>query len=123
MYQFVVINDSLFFEEFVKNEKSHVPFKFVDGKIITHQIVTFLAKIHIRLCNLNTEVVECKIPLLFSKESLAKAGAVIDIGKDHVMMFGQKINIQTTSTGHYGVNIMRNDKKKYLWWKCYSYSW
>ena len=26
-------------------------------------------------------------------------------------MFGQKINIQTTSTGHYYVNVMRNDKE------------
>ena len=37
---------------------------------------------------------ECRIPLLLSKESLAKTGAVIDIGKDHVMKFGQKVNIQ-----------------------------
>ena len=38
-------------------------------------------------------------------------GAVIDIGKDHVMMFDQKVNIQTTLTGDYWVNIMRNDKE------------
>ena len=27
------------------------------------------------------------------------------------MMFGRKVNIQTTSTGYYCVNIMRNDKE------------
>ena len=54
---------------------------------------------------------ECKIPLLLSKGSLVKAGAVIDIGKDHVMMFDQKVNFQTTSTGHYYVNIKRNNKE------------
>ena len=31
---------------------------------------------------------EFKIPLMLSKEFLAKAEKVIDIGKDHVMMFG-----------------------------------
>ena len=61
---------------------------------------------------------ECIIPLLLSKESLAKAGAMIDIGKDHIMMFGQKINIQTTSTGHFCVNVTRNDEES----KCYSCS-
>ena len=50
---------------------------------------------------------ECKIPLLLSKVSLAKAGAVIDIGKYHVMIFDQKVNSQITSTGHHWAN-MRN---------------
>ena len=36
---------------------------------------------------------------------------MINIRKDHVMMFGQKVNIQTTSTGYYCVNIMRNDNE------------
>ena len=34
-----------------------------------------------------------------------------DNGKDHVMIFGQKVNIQTTLTRHYCMNIMRNDKE------------
>jgi len=107
--------DSLSSEELksVEIKKSHMPFKFGDGRIInSYQTVTFPAKVGNRLCNIKTEVVECKIPLLLSKESLAKAEVVIDIGKDHVMMFGQKVNIQTTSTGHYCVNIMRNDKER-----------
>ena len=36
---------------------------------------------------------------------------MIDIAKDYVMMFGQKLNIQTTSTQHYCVNTMRNNKE------------
>ena len=108
------ILDSLSFEKLksIKNEKSQVPFKFGDGRIInSYQTVTFPAKISNCLCNIKTEVVEYKIPLLLSKESLAKAGVVIDIGKYHVMMFDRNENIQTTSTGHYCVNIMRNDKE------------
>ena len=102
--------DTLSFEElkFVKNEKSCVPFKFGDGRIInSYQTVTFPAKIGSCLCNIKREVVECEIPLLLSKES-SKAGAVIDFGKDPVMMFGQKVNILT---GRYCVNIMRNDEE------------
>ena len=76
--------DSLSFEELksVKNEKSHVSFKFGDGRIINSYLtVSFPAKISSCLCNIKAKVVECKIPLLLSKESLAKAGVVIDIGK------------------------------------------
>ena len=106
--------DSLSFEELksVKNEKSHVPFKFGDERIInSYETVSFPAKSSNCLCNIKTEVVECKILLLLRKESLAKTEEVIDIGKDHVIMFDLKENIQTTSTGHYCVNIMRNDKE------------
>ena len=99
----------------VKNEKSHVPFKFGDGRVInSYQTITFPAKIGNRFCNTKTEVVECKIPLLLSKESLAKTRAVIDIGKDCVMIFSQKVNIKTTSTGHYCVNIMRKNKENVI---------
>ena len=90
--KFVVMNGyNTYFEELkaIKNEKSHVPFKFGDGRIInSYQTITFPAKIGNYLCNIKTEVVECKIPLVLSKESLAKAGAVTAIGKYHVMMFG-----------------------------------
>ena len=42
-----------------------MPFKFGDGKIInSYQTVTLPAKIGNHLCNIKTEVVECKIPLL-----------------------------------------------------------
>ena len=75
------------------------------------QIVTFAAKIDNRLCNIKTKVVKRNIPQLLNKESLAKAGAVIDIRKHDVMMFNQKVNIQSTSTGHHCVYIMRNDKE------------
>lgn len=103
------------FEELksVKNKESHVSFKFGNWRIVnSYQTVTFPAKIDNRLCNIKTVVVECKIPLLLSKEFIAtKARVFIDIRKDHVMMFGQKVNIQTTSMGHFCENIMRNNKE------------
>ena len=49
--------DSVSFEElkYVKNEKSHVPFQFGDGRIINpYQTVTFSAKIGNCLCNIKT---------------------------------------------------------------------
>ena len=89
-----------------------MPFKFRDGKIVnSYQTYIFPAEIGNCLCNIKTEVVECKIPLLLSKEFLPKVGTVIDIQKDYLMMFGQKVNIQTTSMEHYCANSMRNDKK------------
>ena len=59
--------NSLSFKELksVKNEKNHEPFKFVDGRIInSYQTVIFPAKIGNYLCNIKTEVADCKIPLL-----------------------------------------------------------
>ena len=62
----------------VKNEKSHVSFKFGDGREInSYQTVNFPAKTGNCLCNIKTEVLECKIPLLFGKESLPKAGTAV----------------------------------------------
>ena len=83
---------------------SSVPFKFGDGRVVTsYQCVIFPAKIGNSLCNIQTEVVDCKIPLLLSKESLAKAEAVIDIGKvkEDFTKGGRKIMI--------GINVVRND--------------
>ena len=54
-----------------------------------------------RLCNLAADVVSSDLPLLMSKAALKKAGAVIDTNNDSLLIFGKKVKLKTTSSGHY----------------------
>lgn len=78
-------------------------------------MVTFPAK-KWQSFNLKIELVECKNPLLLSKEPLTKTGAMVDIKQNHGVMISKKVNMQRTSTGKEWVNIMRNDKER--WRRC-----
>ena len=88
-------------------ESSHVPFKFGDGETVySYQSVRIPARISDISCFIQTEVVDCKIPLLLSKESLKRAKTVLDLSNDRVTMFGKPVELHLTSTGHYCVNIV-----------------
>ena len=66
-------------------EKSDVPFKFGNGWFVqSYQTVSFSAKVGNHLCTIKIEVVECQIPQLLRKESLA--GVVINKGKYQLIM-------------------------------------
>ena len=45
------------------------------------------------------------IPLFLSKESMKRANTVIDFKNDYVELFGKKINLFFTSSGHYCIPI------------------
>ena len=48
---------------------------------------------------------DCELPLLLSKESLRRTKTVLDLNNDKVTMFGEQIDVNFTSSGHYCVNI------------------
>lgn len=50
--------------------------------------------------NAETEVVKVNIPLLLSKSSLKKAGAVLDMENDRVMMFTEPVPLEFTGSVH-----------------------
>lgn len=58
--------------------------------------------------NVSVDVVECDIPLLISKEQMAEWGTVIDLGNDRAKILNNKIDLQTTSAGHYCIPIKEN---------------
>ena len=67
----------------MKDIKSAIPFKFGDGRIVhSTKKVKITAVIAQTRCQIKTEVVPADIPLLLSKTSLKRAGAVLDIGND-----------------------------------------
>ncbi|KAL5020643.1 hypothetical protein ScPMuIL_002273, partial [Solemya velum] len=106
------------FDNFVeenKNKKiyksdSHRAFKFGDGqKIYSFKRAIIPATIGETPCNIDTEIVKADIPLLLSKNSLKKAGTVLDLKNDQAVMFEQPIMLQLTSSGHYCVDITGRD--------------
>ena len=86
---------------------SNKAFKFGDGKTVySFKLVTIPATISGTKCTINTEVVSADIPLLLSKESLQKAGTVLDLKNDKAEMFNQPVQLELTSSGHYCINIL-----------------
>ncbi|ESO93699.1 hypothetical protein LOTGIDRAFT_153154 [Lottia gigantea] len=93
----------------VKKEPSRKGFRFGDGlQVSSFEKVTIPAKIGDVKCNIETEVVNTDIPLLLSKDSLKKAETILDLVNDKAEMFGQSVNLEFTSSGHYCVNILDN---------------
>ncbi len=60
-------------------------------------------------CHIETEVVAADIPLLLSKTSLKRSGAVLDLQNDKAIMFKHPVTLELTSSGHYCVNLLHRD--------------
>uniref|UniRef100_A0A669DDN2 Integrase catalytic domain-containing protein n=1 Tax=Oreochromis niloticus TaxID=8128 RepID=A0A669DDN2_ORENI len=82
------------------------PFRFGDGTVVySSRKVKLPAKIGQTKCDIESEVVPFDIPLLQSKMSLKKAGTVLDMENDSVVMLKQPVPLELTSSGHYCVDI------------------
>ena len=54
---------------------------------------------------IRTEVVECDLPLLLSKEAMKRANTSIDFSTDTVIILGSTQKLLFTSSGHYCVPL------------------
>lgn len=89
-------------ENFISRFKSSQECRFGDGvNVMSSESVTIPAVIGDTHCNISTEVADCDIPLLLSKESLKRADTVLDLSKDTAVMFGKPVALDFTSSGHY----------------------
>lgn len=94
----------------LETQTSAKAFRFGDGRLVhSTKRVTIPAVIGQTKCHIETEVVPVDIPLLLSKTSLKRAGAVLDIENDKATMFKQPVKLELTSSGHYCVNIKANN--------------
>ena len=90
-------------------EESNFSFKFGNGasfkslKKVT--VPVYLGKMRIRV---TTDVVDCEIPMLFSKNSLKKGNGTIDFAHDTIRILKQSLSLENTSTGHYIHRISRD---------------
>ena len=95
----------------VKSFVSNEVFKFGDGTCLgskgKYSIPVRLAG---KLVTIQTEVLESEIPLLLSKNTMKEAQVKIDLENDMAMLFGCKVALRTTSSGHYAVPIIIGGK-------------
>ena len=81
-------------------------FKFGDSKMIKS---TKMMHILVRLAGVpimsTTDVIDYDIPLLLSKETMKKANTQIDFKEDKLCIFGKKLDIKFSSSGHYCIDI------------------
>ena len=101
-----VYMDSLKEKSNVTQSDSNAIFKFGNGRSIkSDKKVEIPVIIEDILVLLTTDVISFHIPLLLSKESIKRANTVIDFKNDYVELFGKKINLFFTSSGHYCIPI------------------
>ena len=83
-------------------------FKFGDGKRFPSEgIVIFPAVIGNSSIMIEADIVDAEVPLLFSKDSLKKAGMAIDFKFDTVDFLNQCLPLSVTSSGHYILPITK----------------
>ena len=59
---------------------------------------------------IKTDVVDSDIPLLLSKDAMKKACMKLDLESDTAEIYGKKIHLNCTSSGHYCIPIMSDEK-------------
>ena len=90
----------------VKYFSSSTSFKFGSGEhVVSSKLVTSLLEIAGRKLNIETEVVNCDLPLLLSKDAMKEAEMSIDFSKDTVIIFGKTQKLLLTSSDHYCISI------------------
>ena len=103
------LNESLM--DKVTITQSHVSFRFGDGRKV-HSFIS--ARIPIMIantsCQVQVEIVKENIPLLLSKDSLKKAGTVLDMINDKAIMFGKDVALHFSTNGHYAIDIFQKEK-------------
>ena len=106
--------DTLTEEELSQVEYSDVSrrYKFGSGEPVeAKKAVTFpcsLAGVDVRL---TANIVQSRVPLLLSKESMKKAKMVIDIGNDEAKIFDKTVHLDQTSSGHYCIYLSKSMEK------------
>ena len=74
---------------------------FRSTKLVTLPVYLGKKRIHIM-----TDVVDCEIPLLFSKSSLKKGEGSLNFQNDSITVLGE--TLKTTTTGHYYLKLSRD---------------
>ena len=98
-----------------KKKKKKIPyeegtkcFKFGDGlKVKSLKKVTLpcvIAKMNVKIIS---DVVDADIPLLLSKMAMKRARMTLNFNNDTAEMFGKRIKLLCTTSGHYHVPISR----------------
>jgi len=92
----------------IKEESSEKSFTFGDGAtVLSLKRVTLPCYIGNKKATIVTDVVKCNIPLLLSKTSMKRAKMSINFETDSVVISGVKTSLESTSSGHYVLPLIR----------------
>ena len=64
--------------------------------------------------HIETQVVNCDLPLLSSKNSMQKARTKIDFQKNKAIMFDKEIDLRFTTSGHYYIPLKSENSNETL---------
>ena len=94
----------------LKVEDSETNFRFGDGQLFkSSKQVTLPASIANMDVSITTDVVDCDLPLLLSKDAMKTAKVKLDFVNDKVNILGKNVDLSFTSSGHYTIAL--NDSK------------
>ena len=98
----------------ITEEKSSTRFRFgVGGPIyVSERKVKFPAMLGSKKVTIESDIIDCELPLLLSKESMKKAETAINFKDDKVSMLGQTLDLKFTTSGHYAIPLGIADEKK-----------
>ena len=89
----------------IKDIKDGQKFRFGGGKVFAAEIRAPVM-IGNKRYSLRWHIVEAPIPLLWGKESMKKAGVLLDLPKDRARVKGEWMELATAEGSHYGVNML-----------------
>ena len=100
-------------KKMITEEKSNTRFRFgVGGPVyLSERKVKFPAVLGKKKVTIETDIINCELPLLLSKESMKKAETAINFKNDKVCMLGQTLDIKFTSSGHYAIPLGMTEEK------------
>ncbi|KAK4298165.1 hypothetical protein Pmani_029465 [Petrolisthes manimaculis] len=95
----------------IQEESSEATFRFGDGNMYKS---TKKVKLPVNIIGnrayVIANVVDCSIPLLFSKKSMKKAKMKLDLENDIAVIHGKKVKLRCTSSGHYCL-LLRDEQE------------
>ena len=95
----------------IQTVKADIEFKFGDGKSVSSErCVSIPCRIAGKSVTVETDVVKSEITLLRSKNSMKKANTKLYFANDKVNIFGKKVDLQFTSSGHYAIPLKESCK-------------
>ena len=87
-------------------------FRFGGDEVLTStKVVRFPAMIAGRLVTIESHIVKSRIPLLWSRPSMKRAGTVLDLPEDRAKIFNQWVDLNLTTVGHYSLKILPMNKE------------
>ena len=95
----------------IEEEESETTFRFGDGNMYKSlSKVKFPVNIIGKRAYVTADVVNCSVPLLFSKKSMKRAQMKLDLENDIAEIHGKKVKLGCTSSGHYCLPL-RDEKE------------